>query len=176
VLAKPVKFLPDCVGKETEAECQKADNGEVILLENLRFHAEEEGSSKDAEGKKTKADPAKVEEFRKSLTALGDVCQLPCFALAYSLYVCSCLWTIVPDVNDAFGTAHRAHSSMVGVKLPRRASGFLMKKELDFFAKFVYLLPVFTTFSQAILPGPLRTPNALSSPSSVAQRSRTRSS
>jgi phosphoglycerate kinase len=75
VLGKAVKFLPDCVGKETEAECQKADNGDVILLENLRFHAEEEGSSKDAEGKKVKADPAKVEEFRKSLTALGDVCQ-----------------------------------------------------------------------------------------------------
>jgi 3-phosphoglycerate kinase len=45
-----------------------------ILLENLRFHAEEEGSSKDAEGKKVKADKAKVEEFRKGLTALGDVC------------------------------------------------------------------------------------------------------
>lgn len=48
-----------------------------ILLENLRFHAEEEGSSKDAEGKKVKADKAKVEEFRKGLTALGDVCE-PC--------------------------------------------------------------------------------------------------
>ena len=39
------------------------------------------------------------------------------------------------DVNDAFGTAHRAHSSMVGVELPQRASGFLMAKELEFFAK-----------------------------------------
>lgn len=47
--------------------------GEVVLLENLRFHAEEEGSSKDADGNKVKADKAKVEEFRKGLTALGDI-------------------------------------------------------------------------------------------------------
>ena len=46
-----------------------------ILLENLRFHIEEEGSSKTKDGQKTKADPAKVEEFRKGLTALGDVCE-----------------------------------------------------------------------------------------------------
>jgi len=84
----------------------------VVLLENLRFHAEEEGSSKDAEGKKVKADKGKVEEFRKGLTKLGDV-----------------------YVNDAFGTAHRAHSSMVGVELEQKAAGFLMKKELDYFAQ-----------------------------------------
>ena len=47
--------------------------GEVILLENLRFHAEEEGSYKDAEGKKVKAGPEAVEQFRSSLTRLGDV-------------------------------------------------------------------------------------------------------
>jgi len=47
--------------------------GEVILLENLRFHAEEEGSYKDAEGKKVKADPESVKAFRKSLTSLGDI-------------------------------------------------------------------------------------------------------
>lgn len=47
--------------------------GEVILLENLRFHAEEEGSYKNAEGKKVKADPEAVEQFRSSLTKLGDV-------------------------------------------------------------------------------------------------------
>jgi phosphoglycerate kinase len=78
----------------------------------LRFHAEEEGSFKNVEGKKEKADPEKVKEFRKSLTALGDI-----------------------YINDAFGTAHRAHSSMVGVELPQKASGFLVKKELEFFAK-----------------------------------------
>lgn len=44
-----------------------------MLLENLRFHIEEEGSSKDKEGKKTKADPEKVKEFRKSLTSLADI-------------------------------------------------------------------------------------------------------
>ncbi|CAE6433397.1 unnamed protein product [Rhizoctonia solani] len=109
---KPVKFLTDCVGPETEEDVNSAAPGSVILLENLRFHIEEEGSVKDKDGKKIKADPAAVTKFREGLTALGDV-----------------------YINDAFGTAHRAHSSMVGVKLPQRAAGFLMKKELEFFAK-----------------------------------------
>ncbi|KAE8443316.1 phosphoglycerate kinase [Mollisiaceae sp. DMI_Dod_QoI] len=112
LLGKSVEMAPDCVGPEVEAIVNKASGGQVILLENLRFHAEEEGSSKDAEGKKVKADKAKVAEFRKGLTALGDI-----------------------YINDAFGTAHRAHSSMVGVDLPQKASGFLMKKELEYFAK-----------------------------------------
>ncbi|KAK7757161.1 phosphoglycerate kinase [Diatrype stigma] len=114
LLGKSVQFAPDSVGPEVEAIVNKAEGGQVVLLENLRFHAEEEGSYKDADGKKVKADKAKVEEFRKGLTALGDV-----------------------YINDAFGTAHRAHSSMVGVDLPQKAAGFLMKKELDYFAKAV---------------------------------------
>ena len=73
LLGKKVEFAPDCVGPEVEEIVNKASDGEVVLLENLRFHAEEEGSSKDAEGKKVKADKAKVEEFRKGLTRLGDV-------------------------------------------------------------------------------------------------------
>ncbi|SPO04069.1 probable phosphoglycerate kinase [Cephalotrichum gorgonifer] len=112
LLGKPVTFAPDCVGPEVEAIVNKADGGAVVLLENLRFHIEEEGSAKDAQGNKTKADKEAVEKFRKGLTALGDV-----------------------FINDAFGTAHRAHSSMVGVDLPQKAAGFLMKKELDYFAK-----------------------------------------
>ncbi|MCJ1284749.1 phosphoglycerate kinase [Xylographa opegraphella] len=112
LLGKKVIFTDDCVGKEVEETVNHASGGQIILLENLRFHAEEEGSSKDAEGKKVKADKEKVQEFRKGLTALGDV-----------------------YINDAFGTAHRAHSSMVGVELPQKASGFLMKKELDYFAQ-----------------------------------------
>ena len=111
-LGKPVTFVNECVGPEVEKAVNEAPEGAVVLLENLRFHIEEEGSSKDKDGKKTKADPAKVAEFREGLTKLGDV-----------------------YVNDAFGTAHRAHSSMVGVKLSQRAAGFLMKKELDYFAK-----------------------------------------
>jgi phosphoglycerate kinase len=111
-ISKSVIFVEDSVGPEVEKAVADAPEGSIILLENLRFHIEEEGSVKDKEGKKTKADPAKVEEFRQGLTKLGDV-----------------------YVNDAFGTAHRAHSSMVGVKLPQRASGFLVKKELEFFAK-----------------------------------------
>ncbi|GLI73338.1 phosphoglycerate kinase [Penicillium ochrochloron] len=109
---KNVIFTEDCVGPQVEETVNKATGGQVILLENLRFHAEEEGSSKDAEGKKVKADKEKVAEFRKGLTALGDI-----------------------YINDAFGTAHRAHSSMVGVDLPQKAAGFLVKKELEYFAK-----------------------------------------
>ncbi|GJC92864.1 phosphoglycerate kinase [Colletotrichum tabaci] len=109
---KKVQFAKNCVGKDVEDLVNSADNGQVVLLENLRFHIEEEGSAKDKDGNKTKADKAKVDEFRKGLTALGDV-----------------------FINDAFGTAHRAHSSMVGVDLPQKASGFLMKKELEYFAK-----------------------------------------
>jgi len=73
LLGVKVEFAPDCVGKEVEDIVNKASGGQVVLLENLRFHAEEEGSSKDEDGKKVKADKAKVEEFRKGLTALGDI-------------------------------------------------------------------------------------------------------
>jgi phosphoglycerate kinase len=111
LLGKPVKFLPDCVGPEIEAACAALQPGEVALLENLRFHIEEEGKVKNEDGTSTKADPAKVAEFRASLTRLGDV-----------------------YANDAFGTAHRAHSSVVGVDLPDKVAGFLMQKELDAFA------------------------------------------
>lgn len=73
LLKKDVIFAPGSVGKEVEDIVNKASGGQVVLLENLRFHAEEEGSSKDAEGKKVKADKGDVEKFRKGLTALGDV-------------------------------------------------------------------------------------------------------
>lgn len=112
LLGEKVNFLNDCVGEEVEKSVNTAAPGSVFLLENLRFHAEEEGSSKDKDGKKTKASPEAVAKFRKELTALADV-----------------------YVNDAFGTAHRAHSSMVGLELPQRAAGFLMAKELEYFAK-----------------------------------------
>jgi phosphoglycerate kinase len=113
LLSRPVTFLDDCVGPETEAACSATalKPGDVVLLENLRFHIEEEGKVKNADGTSTKAEPAAVEAFRASLSKLGDV-----------------------FVNDAFGTAHRAHSSMVGVNLPRKAAGFLMEAELKAFA------------------------------------------
>ncbi len=109
LLGKPVKFLDDCVGPQVEKACAALRPGEVALLENLRFHVEEEGKVKNDDGSSTKADPEAVEAFKASLSKLGDV-----------------------FVNDAFGTAHRAHSSMVGVDLPQRAAGYLMKKELDY--------------------------------------------
>ena len=109
LLGKPVKFLSDCVGAEVEASCSSLKPGEVALLENLRFHIEEEGKVKNKDGTKTKADPEEVEAFRASLTRLGDV-----------------------YVNDAFGTAHRAHSSVVGVDLPEKVAGFLMQKDPRF--------------------------------------------
>ena len=73
LLGKKVVFTDDCVGPEVEETVNKASGGEVILLENLRFHIEEEGSAKDADGNKIKADKADVAKFRKGLTALGDV-------------------------------------------------------------------------------------------------------
>jgi phosphoglycerate kinase len=114
LLGKPVKFLPDCVGQEVETLCSALKPGEVALLENLRFHIAEEGKVKNKDGTKTTADPQEVKAFRASLTKLGDV-----------------------YANDAFGTAHRAHSSVVGVELPERVAGFLMQKELDAFASAV---------------------------------------
>lgn len=111
VLGRPVRFLEDCVGAEVESACAALQPGEVVLLENLRFHIEEEGKVKNEDGTSTKADPEKVAAFRASLTRLGDV-----------------------FVSDAFGTAHRAHSSVVGVDLPEKAAGFLMQKELEAFA------------------------------------------
>eukprot|EP00002_Diphylleia_rotans_P013121 TRINITY_DN2555_c0_g2_i2.p2 TRINITY_DN2555_c0_g2~~TRINITY_DN2555_c0_g2_i2.p2 ORF type:complete len:414 (-),score=120.88 TRINITY_DN2555_c0_g2_i2:618-1859(-) len=112
LLNREITFLTDCVGEQVEAACADPAPGSVILLENLRFHPQEEGSGLDENGKKFKPDAASVAAFRASLTKLGDI-----------------------YVNDAFGTAHRAHSSMVGVDHPIRAAGFLMKKELDYFAK-----------------------------------------
>lgn len=73
LLGRSVVFAEDSVGKETEETVNKASGGQIVLLENLRFHAEEEGSSKDDQGNKVKADKEKVAEFRKGLTALGDV-------------------------------------------------------------------------------------------------------
>jgi len=112
LLGKPVTFLHDCVGEKVEKACENPAEGSIVLLENLRFHIEEEGSAKDDDGKKVKAAENDVANFRASLSKLGDI-----------------------YVNDAFGTAHRAHSSMTGIDLPIKAAGFLMKKELDYFAK-----------------------------------------
>jgi phosphoglycerate kinase len=110
LLALPVQFLTDCVGPEVEAACAAPAPGSLILLENLRFHIEEEGKAKREDGTSVTAEPASVAAFRASLTRLGDV-----------------------FVNDAFGTAHRGHSSMVGIDLPQKAAGFLMESELNAF-------------------------------------------
>lgn len=80
-------------------------------MENLRFNLAEEGKG-EKDGAKIKATKEEIAIFRKSLSSLGDI-----------------------YVNDAFGTAHRAHSSMVGVNVQTRAAGFLMAKELNYFAK-----------------------------------------
>jgi len=109
LIKRPVKFLKDCVGPEVEKACAAMKSGDVILLENLRFHIEEEGKVKLEDGSKLKAKDEDVKAFRAKLTKLADI-----------------------YVNDAFGTAHRDHSSMTGVTLPQRACGYLMKKELDF--------------------------------------------
>jgi len=112
IVGKPVTFLSNCVGAEVEAACANPAPGSIILLENLRYHVEEEGKGVDASGAKVKADKEKVKAFRASLRKLGDV-----------------------YVNDAFGTAHRAHSSMVGEGFDVKAAGTLVAKELEAFGK-----------------------------------------
>ncbi len=95
-LSVPVLFLKDCVGEETEQAVNELENGQVALLENLRFHPGE-----------TDNDP----EFARQLASHADL-----------------------FVNDAFGTAHRAHASTFGVAqlLPEKVSGYLIEKELEF--------------------------------------------
>lgn len=131
LIGKPVTFLSDCVGADVEAACADPAPGTIILLENMRFYAEEEGKgcrheegcpgakcakkapSKGDKCEKLKPSEEEVATFRASLAKLGDV------------YVC-----------DAFGTAHRGHSSMVGMqgKMPC-VSGLLVAKELEAFSK-----------------------------------------
>ncbi len=111
LLDRKVMFLDDCVGPEIEAACGSLNAGDVVLLENVRFYIEEEGKAKAEDGSSVKAAPEDIAAFRESLTKLGDV-----------------------YVNDAFGTSHRAHSSVVGIDLPDKVAGFLVEKELEAFA------------------------------------------
>lgn len=121
LLGRPVTFLDDCVGPAVEAACApgRLAPGSVVLLENVRFHLAEEGKvkvkEKDGTTTSRKAEPAAIDAFRASLRTLGDV-----------------------YVNDAFGTAHRAHSSVSGLVGMPCAAGFLMQQELDAFAKVLH--------------------------------------
>ena len=121
LLGRPVTFLDDCVGPAVEAACAPGAlaPGSLVLLENVRFHLEEEGKvkvkEKDGTTTSRKAEPAAVDAFRASLRKLGDF-----------------------YVNDAFGTAHRAHSSVSGLVGMPCAAGFLMQQELDAFAKVLH--------------------------------------
>jgi phosphoglycerate kinase len=94
-----VGFCPDCVGPEAEEMSRQLEAGQALLLENLRFHAEEEKND---------------EKFSKQLAALAEV-----------------------YVNDAFGAAHRAHASTVGITkfMKQSAAGLLMQKELDYLGR-----------------------------------------
>ena len=100
LLGKPVAFASDCVGAEAEGKSKALKNGEVLLLENVRFHPEEEKND---------------ETFSKQLAALCD-----------GIFVC-----------DAFGSAHRAHASVVGITrfVKQSAAGLLMEKELAYIGK-----------------------------------------
>jgi len=101
LLGKPVAFANDCVGDEAREQVEKLNDGDVLLLENLRFHKEEE---KNDDG------------FARELASLCD------------LYV-----------NDAFGAAHRAHASTVGITkyVAKAAAGLLMQKELDYLGRVI---------------------------------------
>jgi phosphoglycerate kinase len=109
-LGKDVPLAPDCVGAEVKSMVDGLGEGELILLENVRFHEEEELLNKyDKQDEDTKA---KIDAFVSELAGLGE------------LYV-----------NDAFGTAHRAHASTQGVTkhIDQCAAGFLMEKEVKYF-------------------------------------------
>ena len=101
VLGKPVAFAIDCVGPEAETAAKALKDGDVLLLENLRFHPEEEKN---------------VPEFAKQLAGLAEI-----------------------YVDDAFGSAHRAHASTEGVThlLSPCVAGLLMEKELEYLGKAV---------------------------------------
>jgi phosphoglycerate kinase len=95
LLNKEVVFAPDCIGSQAENPVSKMKEGDVLLLENLRYHPEEEKNDED---------------FARALARLADV-----------------------YVNDAFGAAHRAHASTVGItKFLPSAAGFLLKKEIEY--------------------------------------------
>lgn len=110
LLKRPVTFLNSCVGEEITAATAAPGSGSVFLLENLRFHLAEEGKGKNASGDKVIATPEETSAFRAGLATLADI-----------------------YVNDAFGTAHRAHSSMLGEGYETKAAGFLMAHELEAF-------------------------------------------
>jgi phosphoglycerate kinase len=121
LLGKPVQFLDDCVGPEVEAALASLAPGEIVLLENVRFYAEEEGKAKKTEG--ASADEIAVakqamkdaqKDFARKLSALGDI-----------------------YINDAFGAAHRAHAStaIIAQFFKDKVAGFLMQRELDFLGK-----------------------------------------
>jgi len=121
LLGRPVQFAEDCVGDKVRALAEALKPGDVLLLENLRFHKEEEGKVKPPEGatdeekKALKAEAKQQQEaFARQLAELGDV-----------------------YVNDAFGTAHRAHAStaVVAKFFDERLAGFLMEKEIDYLGR-----------------------------------------
>lgn len=101
LIAKEVAFADDCVGAEAQSKAAALADGEILLLENLRFHAEEEKNDDD---------------FAKQLASLCDY-----------------------YVNDAFGTAHRAHASTTGITrhVAKAAAGLLMEKELEYLGRVV---------------------------------------
>ncbi len=112
LLNKPVKLAPDCVGAEVTAMVNSMKDGDIVMLENMRFHPEEELLNKYA--KQDQATKDRIDQFTKDVASLGDV-----------------------YVNDAFGTAHRAHTSTQGVTkyFKQNAAGFLMQKEIEYFGK-----------------------------------------
>jgi phosphoglycerate kinase len=123
LIGKPIAFAPDCIGEEVEKMASALNAGDILVLENLRFHPEEEGKVKladdasDDDKSAAKSEmKAKQKEFAAQLAKLGDV------------YVC-----------DAFGTAHRAHASMAVVTehFDDKVAGFLLEKEIEYLGKAV---------------------------------------
>lgn len=112
LLGQDVNLAPDCIGPSAKELVNALQPGQVLLLENVRFHSEEELLNKYS--KQDSETQSKIDEFVKELASLGEV-----------------------YVNDAFGTAHRAHASTQGVTkyFDQNACGFLLEKEIKYFGK-----------------------------------------
>lgn len=137
LLGKDVTFLEDAVGEETKKAVLAGENGQIFLLENLRFHVEEEGKGKKGDEKIKGGSRDSLDLLTRQPTQRpsrssdnSSPSSVPSTSTMRGFTTRRKLLTY-----GSFGTAHRAHSSMVGVQLPQRAAGFLMKKELEYFAK-----------------------------------------
>jgi len=107
LLGKTIQFIPSCIGYDVERICNMAKDGDIILLENLKFHQEEDVLIRKRANPKTRI----TESFRKYVNSLSNLADI--------------------FVNDAYSLSHNEYTSLVGLNIPVKVSGLLLKRELD---------------------------------------------